>query len=198
MRPTRTPSWRESYFQDVEGRGCPLNSNLRPSFDELVWQADVRPDTYIEFEACAASTRADLASCDSMATQTTGYRRVVTISAGSDQGTPCLVATQNVDCTGGYCSPYTGVCQFLEGASCTTDGDCLGTAAGRCHDGPSSARIGKSCQLSGPIADPSSALGEGNLEPHVRFRATLESLGNGSRTPALFSWETRYYCDSAL
>jgi alpha-tubulin suppressor-like RCC1 family protein len=187
-----------SYFQDVDSRACPLDSNLRGSFKELVWQADVRPDTYLEFEACAASDSADLASCDSMGTPSSGYRRVVTISAGGGQGTPCLVSTQSVDCPGGYCSPYTSVCQFLEGASCTTDSDCPGSTTGRCSDGPSAARIGKSCLLPGPIADPSTALDERDFEPHVRFRATLESLGDGSRTPALFSWETRYHCRSVM
>ena len=62
-----------------------------------------------------------------MGGRSSGYERVVTASAGSGNGQACSVATQAQDCPYGYCSPYTSVCNELEGAACT-DADCPGAA----------------------------------------------------------------------
>jgi anionic cell wall polymer biosynthesis LytR-Cps2A-Psr (LCP) family protein len=54
--------------------------------------------------------------------------------------------------------------------------------------------LGNTCQIDNATADPSSALDGDNLRQFVRVRSDLESLGDGSRTPALFFWETQYRC----
>ncbi len=186
-----------SYSQDLEGRACE-HGNFAASWDDLMFDADVLPETQIDFYACSAYASADLALCAGTGGTSSGYLRVVTVTAGQGVGTTCTVATQGVDCPSGYCSPYTNVCQFLEGASCSSDADCPGSAPGRCHAGPSAATLGTTCQLSSPDANPAVALGAANLEPFVRMRADLTSLGDHSRTPALFYWEARYYCRSVL
>jgi hypothetical protein len=114
----------------------------------LTFDADVRPDTSITFFACSAATLEDLAACDgTSAGEASGEQRVLTVTAGTGSGTRCTPATQATDCPGGYCSPYGGVCHFLEGASCMDDSDCPGFDTGRCREGPSFATLGSTCRI---------------------------------------------------
>jgi hypothetical protein len=179
------------YYQDVGARCTKMNQ--RPSWDRLTFDADVRPDTRLTFYACSADNAADLASCDSGG-RSSGYKRVLTVSAGTGQGHACSVATQSQDCPTGYCSPYTSVCNDLEGATCMRDEDCPGSAAGSCRAGPNAAMLGDTCKIDDATADPSSALDGDNFRAFMRVRSELESLGDRSRTPALFFWETQYRC----
>jgi hypothetical protein len=182
-----------SYHQDLDANGCGAITE-RPSWDELSFDADVLPDTTVTFYACTAEESEGLEMCDDGA-PSSGYQRVLTISAGSGVGTPCSVAA---DCPGGHCSPYSGVCNELEGASCTMDDDCPGTAAGRCRAGASAAQLGNTCRVDNLTAGPASALRLGNHRPFMRLRVDLDSQGDGSRTPAVFFWEARYHCRSEL
>ncbi|HEX2676352.1 MAG TPA: C-type lectin domain-containing protein, partial [Polyangiales bacterium] len=187
-----------SYTQDMDGRGC-VHANTAPSWQELVFDADVRPDTRLEFYACSASDSADLTKCDTAGGTSTGYQRVLTVSAGGGLGVPCSVITQLIDCPEGYCSPYTGTCTYLEGASCVTDKDCPNALPGSCRTGPSAATLGTTCSLGGSVVgNPSSALDAGDLNPFLRMRIDFTSGGNQSRTPSLFAWEARYRCLSVL
>jgi hypothetical protein len=183
---------RGSYYQDFGASGC-VSANQRPSWDELMFDLDVRPDTRVTFYACSATEDDDLASCDDGA-ESSGYRRVATITAGTGAGTPCTVGTQANDCPNGYCSPYTHVCNELEGASCTGDTDCPGTAEGRCRTGPSSTELGNTCVVDDLAANPASALRDHNYRPFLRVRIDLESQGDRSRTPSVFFWEAIYRC----
>jgi alpha-tubulin suppressor-like RCC1 family protein len=182
-----------SYFQDLEDKGCGVGENTRPSWDGLRFNADVRPDTRLVFYACTADSVDDLSHCPSGGLSS-GYKRVATVTAGQGAGTACSVMTQDVDCPDGYCSPYTSVCNYIEGASCTFDRDCPGTAAGRCRAGPSAMTLGNTCAVPDLIASPASALAGDNYRVALRLRFDLESLGDQSRTPALFSWQTQYRC----
>src|SRR5262249_25148945 len=99
-----------TYHQDFEASRCDMrratgatNRNLRPSWDNLGFGTDVRPDTRVQFFACTADAVDDLRNCDSGA-PTSGYKRVLTITAGTGSGTPCTVATQATDCPYGFCS----------------------------------------------------------------------------------------------
>ena len=103
---------------------------------------------------------------------------------------------QATQCPFGFCSPYTGICNYLEGASCEDDEDCPGTRDGRCHMGPSAATLGETCEVVDGVADPSSVLAEGNFFPLMRMKIDLASDGDHSRTPSVFSWEARYVCRS--
>ncbi len=182
-----------SYHQDFDSRGCSIDSNTRPSWDGLRFDADVRPDTQVVFYACTADSLPDLANCGSGGLSS-GYKRVATLSAGQGAGTPCSVATQDSDCPGGYCSPYTSVCNYIEGASCMQDSDCPGSQPGRCRAGPSAATLGTTCAVPDLIANPGSALGADNYRVVMRLRTDLQSFGDGSRAPAVFSLETQYRC----
>jgi hypothetical protein len=82
----------------------------------------------------------------------------------------------------------------LEGAACLDDGDCPGTATGRCRSGPSDATLGKTCEVLNLEGNPSSALDGDNFRPVMRVEAQLKSLGDRSRTPSLFFWEAWYRC----
>lgn len=190
------------YFQDFSGSACALLNERRrmedparptaplvPSWDQLRFNADVPPDTRVTFYACGAGTEAELDDCGSAERK----RRVVTLTAGSGAGRSCTEATQATDCPGGYCSPYIGVCQYLEGVACTHDANCPGTGSGRCRPGPSAAALGNTCRVDDLIARPSDALGPYNL-PHVRMYLALESLGPQNRAPSVFQWEARYNC----
>ena len=177
-----------SYYQDFDSRGCDDSDGQRPSWDELLFDADVRPDTRIQFGACTATTMSDLGAC------TGNGVRVLTVTAGSGAGTACTAATQDTDCPDGYCSPYTGICNYLEGKSCSQDAECPGSEAGRCRTGPSAPDIGDTCRVYDVTGDPASALGSDNLEPYMRLSLDLESLGDGSVTPSVFFWETWYRC----
>jgi alpha-tubulin suppressor-like RCC1 family protein len=190
---------RGDYFQEFNASGCAaLNAQaedagtslFRPSWDELRFDADVQPDTSLSFYACGAESEAELAGCD----DADRMHRVVTVSAGTDTGTRCTVATQATDCPFGYCSPYINVCQYLEGVACDSDDDCPGRVPGRCHSGPSAGSIGRTCLVESLIADPASALGTDNL-PYLRMTLALESGGDGARTPSVFWWEARYNCN---
>ena len=136
------------YYQDFDSRGC-ANVNQRPSWDQLTFDADVRPDTRVTIYACTADDADALATCGAADTPASGYKRVVSVSAGSGAGTPCTAATQAQDCPNGYCSPYTGICNELEGASCTADMDCPGGSPGSCRAGASFAALGKTCSGAG-------------------------------------------------
>jgi alpha-tubulin suppressor-like RCC1 family protein len=182
-----------SYHQDFDSRGC--RGNTRPSWDRLTVDADVRPDTSLRFDACTADNLPDLAECDAGA-PSSGYKRVLTITAGTGNGTPCTVATQAIDCPEGYCSPYTSICNYLEGVTCTQDTDCPGTTLGRCRAGPSVATLGYTCDVVGMAANPAGVLRVDNFRVDMRLRADLESLGDGSRTPSLFFWEAQYNCQA--
>jgi hypothetical protein len=179
------------YQQDFNADCAAVNQ--RPSWDRLTFDADVRPDTRLTFYACSADNAADLSTCDNGG-PSSGYKRVVTVSAGSGSGQACSVAAQAQDCPNGYCSPYTTVCNELEGATCDDDEDCPGTGAGRCRAGANAAMLGNTCKIANASADPSSALGGDNFRAFMRVRSDLESLGDGSRTPALFFWESQYRC----
>ena len=210
-----------SYFQDIDGRAC--LANQRPSWDVLRFDADVRPDTKIDFYACTAAKEEDLAACNGGAGVASGRKRTLTVTADTGAGTACTVATQSVDCPDGYCSPYTHICNHLEGASCLVDVDCPGSpdgfcspfthncsnlvgavcsvdtdcpraTAGVCRNGPSSATLGRTCEVRNLQADPGSALDSNNYQPFMRVEADLHALGDGSRTPSLFFWEAWYRC----
>jgi hypothetical protein len=180
-----------SYHQDLDANGCGAITE-RPSWDELSFDADVLPDTTVTFYACTAEELEGLEMCDDGA-PSSGYQRVLTISAGSGAGTPCSVPA---DCPGGHCSPYSGICNEFEGASCTMDDDCPGIDAGRCRPGPSAAQLGNTCAVDNLTAGPASALELANYRPFMRLRVDLDSQGDGSRTPAVFFWEARYHCRS--
>jgi alpha-tubulin suppressor-like RCC1 family protein len=182
-----------SYHQDFEASGCA--GNEQPSWDRLSFDVDVLPDTAVRFYACTADLVGDLSSC-AVGAPSSNEQRVVTITAGTGNGTPCTVATQDVDCPLGYCSPYSNICNYLEGATCTLDSDCPGSAAGRCRPGPSAATLGYTCEVSNSVADPSSALDGDNYRSAMRVRIDLDSLGDGSRTPSVYFWETQYRCRS--
>jgi hypothetical protein len=174
----------------------PLHGQKRsPSWDHLSFDADVRPDTSITFSVCSATSRDQLSACGT-GVPSSGYRRAVTITAGSGAGTPCTAATQLEDCPGGYCSPYTGVCNYLEGGPCEEDSDCPGAAQDSCRQGPSFATLGRTCSLPDLIADPASVLGSGNFMPALRVKMDLAAQGDRSRTPSVFFWEVRYNCRS--
>jgi alpha-tubulin suppressor-like RCC1 family protein len=203
VRPTGAPEPGSfssgEYFQEFSSTGCdPLNavamtagsSMFTASWDELRFDADVQPDTSVTFFACGAESAAELAGCDDDPARN---HRVLTVTAGADEGTRCTAATQATDCPQGFCSPYLNVCQFLEGASCSTDDDCPGVDAGRCRMGPSEATLGRTCVVEDLIAEPASALGNENLA-HLRMTVALESAGDGARTPSVFWWEARYNC----
>jgi hypothetical protein len=181
-----------SYHQDFEGTAC-TNATQRPSWDQLTFDADVRPDTRVNVLACTANTAEDLGTCDD-GERSSGYRRVVTVTAGAGTGTPCTVATQDSECPSGYCSPYTHVCNELEGAACMNDDDCPGTAAGRCRGGSSVVQLGTTCRVDDLAASPAHVLGQHNYLPFMRVRLELESEGDGSRTPSVFFWEALYRC----
>jgi hypothetical protein len=182
-----------SYHQDLQGERC-TDVNQRPSWDRMTLDADVRPDTRVEVYACTADTAEALAACEDGGATASGYQRVATISAGAGDGTPCTVQTQARDCPNGYCSPYTAVCNEIEGASCTADEDCPGTASGRCRSGASAAALGKTCAVRDAALDPASALDGDNLRKYLRVRFDLKSEGDRSRTPSLFFWEAQYWC----
>lgn len=186
-----------TYFQDFDARGCTIEGQ-RASWDELLFDADVRPDTSVAFLACSADTEEDLDACEDGvgAGSASGERRVLTITAGSGLGTPCTVATQVLDCPDGYCSAYVGVCNYLEGASCIEDADCPGEEVGRCRMGPSAGTLGRTCRVYDNVASPASALDGGNMHEHMRMKLELESRGDRTRTPSVFFWETRYRCRS--
>jgi alpha-tubulin suppressor-like RCC1 family protein len=165
VRPAGTPPSGSysggRYFQDFDSRGCadpalrprtdggvPEGSLPRPSWDVLTFDADVRPNTSVTFFACSAGTLEDLAACDGVsAGDASGEQRVLTVTAGTESGTPCTVATQATDCPGGYCSRYGDICHYLEGASCEEDDDCPGFEADRCREGPSFAELGRTCRI---------------------------------------------------
>ena len=197
-----------SYFQDIDSPLCllenrtllpghtlsPSIADQRPSWDALRFKADVRPDTQLDFRVCTAEKLEELADCASDGPRASGMRRALTVTAGTGSGTPCTVATQAADCPYGYCSPYTRICNYLEGAACLDDGDCPGSAAGRCRSGPSDATLGKTCEVLNLEGNPASALDGDNFRPVMRVEAQLASLGDGSRTPSLFFWEAWYRC----
>jgi hypothetical protein len=183
-----------AYFQDFDSRGCDDDSDQRPSWDVLRFDADVRPDTRVHFFACTADTAAALDDCATGGPDASGLVRVLTVSAGSGSGRPCSAETQASDCPGGYCSPYTGLCNALEGAACEVDADCPGSAEGRCHEGPSAAELGRTCRVEDVTGVPSSALDADNLRPFMRMQVELESLGTRARTPSVFFWEAWYRC----
>ncbi|MFI5308508.1 MAG: RCC1 domain-containing protein, partial [Polyangiales bacterium] len=182
-----------SYHQDFDSRGCGVGTNTRPSWDDLSFAADVRPDTRLDFYACSADVLGDLAKCDT-GLPSSGYKRVLTVTAGQGSGKACTVATQDVDCPAGYCSPYTSLCNTLEGASCGQDSECPGTSPGRCRDGPTAATLGATCVPPNSVASIATALGDDNYHPVLRLRVDLQSLGDGSRTPGLFFFEAKYRC----
>jgi hypothetical protein len=199
-----------SYFQDIEGKLCKIANrpkrpgvmempgkqvqDQRPSWDALRFDADVRPDTRLDLYVCSADTADDLDACNGGMGESSGRRRALTVTAGTGAGTPCTAATQTTDCPGGYCSPYTGICNYLEGADCLTDSDCPGDEGGRCRTGPSTATFGPTCTVRDLEANPASALDGDNLRPFMRVEAELSSHGDGSRTPSLFFWEAWYRC----
>jgi hypothetical protein len=208
VRPADTPvagSYGSGeYFQDLEATACEeltrietmMNPNkpaapLSPSWQELHYRADVHPDTSLTFYACGANTEEELDACD----EAGRMARVLTVTAGSGEGTRCTAANQATTCPNGYCSPYSGMCQYLEGASCQNDRDCTGTGAGRCRSGPSAAdpEIGMTCVVQDGIANPADALRSHDLS-FMRMALALESGGDGSRTPSVFHWEARYHC----
>ncbi|HMI90300.1 MAG TPA: lectin-like protein, partial [Polyangiales bacterium] len=198
------------YFQDVEGKLCKIANrpprpgvrpmpgkqvqDERPSWDALRFDADVRPDTQLDLLVCTANSADDLRACNGGAGMASGRRRALRITAGTGTGTPCNVTTQSVDCPNGYCSPYTRVCNYLEGADCLVDTDCPGTETGRCRNGPSGGTLGSTCAVLDLQANPASALDGDNLRPFMRVEAQLTALGDGSRTPSLFFWEAWYRC----
>ena len=156
-----------SYRQDIEAKRC--KNNTRPSWDRLTLDADVRPDTSVGIYACAADTAEELAMCDAGG-ESSGYKSVGRISAGTGAGKPCTVATQQTDCPRGYCSPYTRVCNEVEGASCAADKECPGTAVGRCRVSPASLTMAKTCAVTDVKLDPSSALDGDNFRKFMRVR----------------------------
>lgn len=182
-----------SYAQDTEGQGCNADPNLRPSWDELAFDADVVPDTQMDFYACTADSASDLDGCDSGSSGSSGYQRVLTLSAGSGSGTVCSVDS---DCANGFCSAYSGTCIFMEGTSCAADVECPGAASGSCYAGPNAGTLGTTCAVVGRIGSPAYALGDHNLRQHLRTRIDLSSFGTGARAPSLYRWETRYFCRS--
>jgi hypothetical protein len=181
-----------SYQQSFLASAC-TNISTRPSWDQLTFRADVRPDTRVRFDVCSADSVSGLDSCD-VGAPSSGYKRAVTVTAGTGNGTPCTAATQDTDCPGGYCSPYTGICNYLEGATCTQDADCPGTATGRCRAGPSVVTLGYTCEVPNSVADLAGVLADNNYRVALRVHLELESLGDGSRTPGVFFWEAQYRC----
>ena len=182
------------YAQDTNGKGCEGDVSRRPSWDELVYDADVLPDTLLTFSVCTADQESDLGGCPTSDPATSGFMRVMTLSAGTGNGTVCTAVTEATDCPGGYCSPYTDRCIYIEGTDCSTDADCPGGAPSSCRAGPNAATLGTTCEVPGGVGSPATALGPDNFRPYMRMQADLESIGDGSRTPSLYYWEGRYFC----
>jgi len=188
-----------TYHQSFDSRGCdglqdPNLATFRPSWDSLLFKANVLPDTSIDFHVCTADDTADLDGCDSAATNVSGYFRSLTITAGSGAGTPCTAPTEAVDCPGGFCSPYSGICNYIEGNSCASDTDCPGMAMGSCQDGPSVGTLGQTCAVVDRTGIPSAVLSSGNFRPFMRLKADLTGSADGSVSPSLYEWMVQYHC----
>lgn len=195
-----------TYDQSFDSRGCGNDPTLRPTWNGFSYEADVRAETQVDFYACTADQEDDLDTCQS-GSNNSGYERFLTVSAGSGTGTQCTVANEGADCgADGYCNVVAGIpdpdsgetlgtCNFLEGADCANDDDCPGSSSGRCRNGP--AVSGKTCRVGTTgTPSPASALGIDDGRPYMRMQMELSNVGDGSRRPAVFSWEMSYDCQA--
>ncbi|MCG8554116.1 MAG: hypothetical protein MJD61_02330 [Proteobacteria bacterium] len=165
-----------SYWQDLPPHGC--GTNERPDWQDLTFSASMPSDTSIRFEACTADTEAGLDGCS--------YEAVGSVYAAHSCSTDldCVNRPVKGSARTGQCGPN-GVCQFVNGAKCTTGADCATDAA--CAAG--------TCWHTGQPLDLGVGIGaDSNYLPFCRVRFTLMPNRTHDQTPVLSSWDITYSC----
>jgi hypothetical protein len=160
------------YEQYVDSPTCA--GTTAPVWRSLSWNASVPSGTDVKFELCSGDTDAQLAACS--------LANVGTLSSGL----PC---TTSATCPAGYCDA-SGVCHFVKGVACSSDGDC--GSAGSC--------LSNLCSWSRSQIDLNAAPSTAGLhgKRKARVRITLDASTDALRAPTVYNWRLDYDCTPML
>jgi hypothetical protein len=161
------------YWQDSGAPGC--SGNAAPDWRDLSWNADVYPNTTVNFKACTAQTADGLETCTPK-----------TIATVTGAGT--CDATE--DCPVGYCDTDIGVCQIARAGNCTESAQCAFNAF--CD-----LTVGKCTYLGQPVYI-GAAIGADNFQSFLRMIIDLSVVEPFDEPPVVHGWEMTYYCSNVL